>query len=111
MTVRFDSRFFASKSRFCFDFCIQGALKGLLYGKIRIQDSLKYVALTDEQRRLQFVRHLELHVKNAVLLPPLENLHKANRVRQALCHILINGDERQGTLNPPVPVNILKLRV
>ena len=74
MTVRFDSRFFASKSRFYFDFCIQGALKGLLYCKIRIQDSLKYVALIAEQRRLQFVRHLELHVKNAVLLPPLENL-------------------------------------
>ena len=80
MTVRFDSRFFASKSRFCFDFCIQDALKELLYCKIRIQDSLKYVPLIDEQRRLQFVRHFELPVKNAVLLPPLENL----QIRQAM---------------------------
>ena len=64
------------------------------------------MALIDEQRRWQFVQHLELPVKNAVLLPP-----QANRVQQALCHILIHGDERRGTVNPPVPVNILKLRV
>ena len=83
----------------------------LLYCKIRIQDSLKYVALIDEQRRLQFVHHLELPVKNAVLLPPLENLQIRQTEQQALCHILIHGDERQGTVNPPVPVNILKLRV
>ena len=74
MTVRFVSRFFACKSRFCFDFSIQGALKELLYCKIRIQNYLKYVALIDEQRRLHYVRHFELPVKNAVLLPPLENL-------------------------------------
>ena len=87
MTVRFDSRFFASKSRFCFDFCIQDALKELLYCKIRNQDSLKYVALIDEQRRLQFVHHFELHVKNAVLLPPLENLQIRQTVYSKLFDI------------------------
>ena len=38
-----------------FAYLMQGALSELLYGKIRIQSSLKCAFLTDEQRRLQLM--------------------------------------------------------
>jgi len=49
--------------------------------------------------------------KNAVLQPPLENF----QIRQTMCDKLFvrfsNMATNQATVNPPVPVTILKLRV
>ena len=113
MTVRFDSRFFASAFRFwsIFAHLFQGALSEISYCKIRVQNSLKCAFLIDEQRRQQFVRHFVLPGKNAVLQPPLENF----QIRQTMCDTLFvrfsNMATNQATANPPVPVTILKLRV
>ena len=65
----------------------------------------------DEQRQYQFVRHFALPGKNAVLQPPLENF----QIRQTMCDTLFvrfsNMATNQATVNPPVPVTFLKLRV
>ena len=103
MTVRFDSRFFASTFRFCFDFCIP-FLSELLYCKIRIQNSLICAFLIDDKRRQQFVHHFVLPGKNAVLQPPLKNF----QIRQTMCDTLFvrfsNMATNQATVIPPFPV-------
>ena len=69
--------------------------------------SLKCAFLIDEQRREQFVRHFVLPGENAVLQPPLENF----QVRQTIFVRFSNMATNQATVNPPVPVTILKLRI
>ena len=57
------------------------------------------------------VRHFVMPGKNAVLQPPLENF----QIRQTKCDTLFvrlsNMAMNQATVNPPVPVTILILRV
>ena len=90
-----------------FAYLFQGALSELLYCKIRIQNSLKCAFVIDEQRRQQLVGHFVLPGKNAVLQPPLKNF----QIRQIIFIRFSNMATNQATVNPPVPVTILKLRV
>ena len=58
------------------------------------------------------MRHFVLPGKNAVLQPPLENF----QIRQTMCDMLFvrfsnMAINDQVTVNSPVPVTILKLRV
>ena len=50
--------------------------------------------------------HFVLPGKNAVLQPPLENV----QIRQTIFVRFSNMATNQATVNPPVPVTILKLR-
>ena len=52
------------------------------------------------------MRHFVLPGKNAVIQPPLENF----QVMQTIFARFSNMVTNQATVNPPVPVTILKLR-
>ena len=87
----------------------------LLYCEIRIQNSLKCAFLI-EQRQLQFMRHFVLPGKkiNAVFQAPIENFQIRSKpfvTYSFSCRFSNMAMNNQSTMNPPVPVTILKLRV
>ena len=87
----------------------------LLYCEIRIQNSLKCAFLI-EQRQLQFMRHFVLPGKkiNAVFQAPIENFQIRSKpfvTYSFSCRFSNMAMNNQSTMNPPVPVTILELRV
>ena len=90
----------------------QGALSELLHCKIRIKNSLKCAFLIDEQRQLQFMHHFVLYGYNVVLEQTLANFHIKQTMLNTLFVRFSNmATNDEATVNPPVPVTILKLRV